>query len=461
MFETQIGPTGGFRGFLRPETAQGHFVNFKHLLDFNNNRLPFGSASIGLGFRNEIAPRSGLLRVREFTMAEIEFFVDPENKKHKKFGLVADMKLPLWSAKNQLSNQGIETDMTLREAVNNKIIDNETLGYFLGKTYLFLIGIGIRKDGVRFRQHTPKEMAHYASDCWDAEIETSYGWVECAGHADRTCYDLSHHSKSSGVDLVAARPLKEAKVIKGVRLMPNKGSIFKDFKDNKEKAKKLCEILDKCTDEDKENYMKEYEANGKIEVDVDGEKLILDKEKNEIKMERFEQNVHEEKFFPSVIEPSFGIGRIVYCVMEHCFKVREKDARRTYFDFPPVVAPYKASILPLIENDEFFKFIEPIRKVLVQNGISYKIDAVDSIGRRYARTDEIGVPFGITIDDITLKDNTVTLREIDTMKQIRVPINDVGTIIKNVCNRLEKWEDIVKKYPAFEQAKKDEKEDKE
>ena len=115
----------------------------------------------------------------------------------------------------------------------------------------------------------------------------------------------------------------------------------------------------------------------------------------------------------------------------------------------------------MIENEEFFKFIEPIRKVLVQNGISYKIDAIDSIGRRYARTDEIGVPFGITIDDITLKDNTVTLREIDTMKQIRVPINEVGNIIKNVCNRLEKWEDIIKRYPAFEQAKKDDKEEKE
>lgn len=103
----------------------------------------------------------------------------------------------------------------------------------------------------------------------------------------------------------------------------------------------------------------------------------------------------------------------------------------------------------------FLKFVEPIRKVLVQNGVSYKIDEADSIGRRYARTDEIGVPFGITIDDITLKDNTVTLREIDTMKQIRVPIDEVGTIIKNVCNRNEKWEDIVKKYPAFEQAKKE------
>lgn len=355
MFETQIGPTGGFRGFLRPETAQGHFVNFKNLLNFNSNRIPFGSASIGLGFRNEIAPRSGLLRVREFTMAEIEYFVDPQHKEHKKFHTLKDLKLPLWSAKNQLSNGPIETDMTLGEAVEKKIIDNETLGYFLGKTYLFLTGIGIRKDGIRFRQHTPKEMAHYASDCWDAEIETSYGWVECAGHADRTCFDLSHHTEASGVELVASRLLKETKVIKGVKLLPNKGSIFKDFKDNKEKAKKLCEKLDRTSEADKEKYMQEYEKTGKIEVDVDGEKFVLDKEKNEIKMERFEQNVHEEKYSPNVIEPSFGIGRIVYCVMEHCFKVREKDARRTYFDFPPAVAPYKASILPLIENEEFFE----------------------------------------------------------------------------------------------------------
>ena len=142
--------------------------------------------------------------------------------------------------------------------------------------------------------------------------------------------------------------------------------------------------------------------------------------------------------------------------MEHCFKLREKDARRTYFDFPPVVAPYKASILPLIENDEFFKFIEPIRKVLVQNGVSYKIDAADSIGRRYARTDEIGVPFGITIDDVTVKDNTVTFREIVTMKQIRVPIPDVGLLCKNLANRIKKWEDVILRYPAFE-AKKEEK----
>ena len=455
MFETQIGPTGGFKGYLRPETAQGHFVNFRHLLDFNGGRIPFGSASIGLGFRNEIAPRSGLLRVREFTMAEIEYFVDPLHKEHKKFHLVKDLKLPLWSAENQLKLARVSSDLTLGEAVEKKIINNETLGYFLGKTYLFLTGIGIRTDGVRFRQHTPKEMAHYASDCWDAEVETSYGWVEVAGHADRTCFDLSRHTQASGVELVAARPLKEPKVVKGVRVLPNKAMIFKDFKD-KEKAKKLVEKLSKLTEEEKETYMVEYEKSGKVEVDIDGEKLVLDKEKNEIKLERFEQNVLEEKYAPNVIEPSFGIGRIVYCVMEHCFKVREKDTKRTYFNFPPAVAPYKVSILPLIANAEFLKFVEPIRKVLVQNGISYKIDETsDSIGRRYARTDEIGIPFGITIDDVTVKDNTVTLREIETMKQLRVPIDEVGQVIRNVCNRVSKWEDIVAKYPAFETVKKE------
>ena len=455
MFETQIGPQGGFKGYLRPETAQGHFVNFRHLLDFNGGRIPFGSASIGLGFRNEIAPRSGLLRVREFTMAEIEYFVDPLHKEHKKFHLVKDLKLPLWSAENQLNSKGVSSELTLGEAVEKKIINNETLGYFLGKTYLFLTGIGIRTDGVRFRQHTPKEMAHYASDCWDAEVETSYGWVEVAGHADRTCFDLSRHTQASGVELVAARPLKEPKVIKGVRVNPNKASIFKDFKD-KEKAKKLVEKLSKLTDEEKENYMCEYEKSGKVEVEIDGEKLVLDKDKNEIKMERYEQNVLEEKYAPNVIEPSFGIGRIVYCVMEHCFKVREKDTKRTYFNFPPAVAPYKVSILPLIANEEFLKFVEPIRKVLVQNGISYKIDDTgDSIGRRYARTDEIGIPFGVTIDDVTVKDNTVTLREIETMKQLRVPIEEVGVVIRNVCNRVTKWEEVVAKYPAFEAAKKE------
>ena len=254
MFETQIGPSSLIKGYLRPETAQGHFVNFRKLLEFNCGRIPFGSASIGLGFRNEIAPRSGLLRVREFTMAEIEYFVDPQNKDHKKFSYIKDLKIPLWSSDNQMNHKPIIKDKTIEEAVNEKIIANQTLAYFVSKTYLFLTGIGIREDGIRFRQHTPREMAHYALDCWDAEIETSYGWIEVAGHADRTAYDLSHHTAASGVELVAARQLKEPIIKQVLKATINKADLFKKMKD-KQKAKAIVEQLEKVTKEELENIL--------------------------------------------------------------------------------------------------------------------------------------------------------------------------------------------------------------
>jgi len=222
MFDTPIGPQGAIKGYLRPETAQGHFVNFRKLLEFNGGKIPFASASIGLGFRNEISPRSGLLRVREFTMAEIEHYVDPLNKNHKKFSLVKDMKLPLWSGKNQKDGSGVINDLSLEDAVAQKTIDNQTLAYFLARTYIFLTRIGVSTSGIRFRQHTEKEMAHYASDCWDAEVETSYGWIEVAGHADRTCYDLSAHSKVSGVELCASRLLPKPVLKKVIRAVLNK-----------------------------------------------------------------------------------------------------------------------------------------------------------------------------------------------------------------------------------------------
>jgi len=358
MFDTQIGPTGGIKGFLRPETAQGHFVNFRKLLEFNGGKIPFASASIGLGFRNEISPRSGLLRVREFTMAEIEHYVDPENKSHKKFNYVKHLKLPLWTAGNQKLHKGV-VDISLEEAVQEKLIDNETLAYFLARTYLFLTTIGIRKDGVRFRQHTDKEMAHYASDCWDAEVETSYGWVEVAGHADRTCYDLGNHTRESGIELVAAKPLKQPIVKKLVRVNLNKGNMYKTFK---EKKKVIESFLEKLSDAEKDDLLKEYEANGNITIQAEGESFTLGKEI--VTLERYEITQVEEKFLPGVIEPSFGIGRIVYCVMEHCFGVRENDEKRTFFSFPPVVAPYKVSIIPLVHDTEMLNFIEPISKIM-------------------------------------------------------------------------------------------------
>ena len=173
MFDTQIGPTGQFKGFLRPETAQGHFLNFKRLLEFNNDQMPFASASIGKSFRNEISPRQGLLRVREFTMAEIEHYVHPDRKSHEKFCDVKDVELPLYSKAAQLEGAG-PTTMTIGAAVTQKLVDNETLGYFMVRIYKFLELIGVDTKRVRFRQHMDNELAHYATDCWDADIHTSF-----------------------------------------------------------------------------------------------------------------------------------------------------------------------------------------------------------------------------------------------------------------------------------------------
>lgn len=203
MFQTPIGPSGALKGYLRPETAQGQFVNFAKLLDFNQQQMPFASASIGKSFRNEISPRAGLLRVREFLMAEIEHFVDPAGgKKHHRFDEVKDIELILLNRHTQLAGQTHIQKMRIGKAVADGVVDNETLGYFLARIHLFLKKIGVDQSKIRFRQHMANEMAHYAADCWDAELLTSYGWVECVGCADRSAYDLSVHAKKTGAPLV-------------------------------------------------------------------------------------------------------------------------------------------------------------------------------------------------------------------------------------------------------------------
>lgn len=198
MFQTNIGPDNGSPAYLRPETAQGIFLNFKRLLEYNQGRLPFAGVQIGTSFRNEISPRSGLLRVREFQMAEIEHFIDPKDKSHPRFASVADIEIPLYTAKAQTSGSK-PLFMKIGAAVSEGVINNETLGYFMGRIFLFCMRIGINPLKLRFRQHMDNEMAHYACDCWDAECKTSYGWVECVGCADRSCYDLQCHAQASKV----------------------------------------------------------------------------------------------------------------------------------------------------------------------------------------------------------------------------------------------------------------------
>ena len=164
----------------------------------------------------------------EFTMAEIEHFVDPNDKSHPKFENVANLEIYLYSASNQMNGESAQL-IRLRDAVHSKLINNETLGYFIGRIYLFMTKIGIDQRRLRFRQHMSNEMAHYACDCWDAECKTTYGWVECVGCADRSCFDLTQHAKFSGERLVAERPLGTPKKVQVNEVQAHASVISKSF----------------------------------------------------------------------------------------------------------------------------------------------------------------------------------------------------------------------------------------
>lgn len=352
MFGTSIGPTGLVKGFLRPETAQGIFVNFKRLLEFNQGKLPFAAAQIGNSFRNEISPRSGLIRVREFTMAEIEHFCDPNLKDHPKFADIADYEMTLYSACNQMDGKSAER-VKIGDAVKTGLVANETLGYFMARIQMFLIKVGILPTRLRFRQHMNNEMAHYACDCWDAECLTSYGWIECVGCADRSAYDLTQHTNATGVRLAAEKKLPEPKTVDVTEAIPNKQIIGKAFKKD---AKELTDLLAKMSLDDLKKMDDELNTNNSYSLN----NFTLSRDMVSIKSST--KTVHVEEIIPSVIEPSFGIGRIMYSLLEHRFQMREGDEQRCYFSLPPIVAPLKCSVLPLSNNTEFSPFIKKICK---------------------------------------------------------------------------------------------------
>ncbi|CAO3700052.1 unnamed protein product [Rhizopus stolonifer] len=426
MFESLIGPTGQLKGFLRPETAQGQFVNFKKLLEFNNEKMPFASAQVGRSFRNEISPRSGLLRVREFTMAEIEHYVDPENKNHPKFVDYKDVKLTLLPKDIQLSGKTSTVEMTIGDAVANNVVDNETLGYFMARIHLFLTKIGIKSDRLRFRQHMDNEMAHYACDCWDAEIKTSYGWIECVGCADRSAYDLTVHTKRTGEKLIVREQLAEPRTVELWQVEINKKTFGPKFK---KEAKAVEEALLTLSEDQYAQLAKDLET-GVGFVEVNGQKFEVANDNLTVKRGSVTEYVRE--YTPNVIEPSFGIGRILYSLLEHSWWVREDDEARNVLSFPIVVAPFKCCLLPLSGNTVFEPFVRKFSRELRQAGVSIRTDdSKASIGRRYARNDELGIPFAITIDFDTVEDNTVTLRERDSTKQVRDTFENILKILKD------------------------------
>ncbi|VAH32008.1 unnamed protein product [Triticum turgidum subsp. durum] len=418
MFQTSIGPSGLSAGYMRPETAQG------------------------------------LLRVREFTLAEIEHFVDPEDKSHPKFCDVSDLEFLMFPREDQLTGRSA-TRLRLGEAVSEGTVKNETLGFFIGRVYLFLTQLGIDKDRLRFRQHLPNEMAHYAADCWDAEIECSYGWIECVGIADRSAYDLRAHSDKSGVPLEAHEKFAEPREVEKLVITPSKKELGLAFKGDQ---KMVLEALEAMGETEALGMKAALESKGDVDFKVCtlGKDVTIKRNMVSINMEKKKE--HQRKFTPSVIEPSFGIGRIIYCLFEHCFYQRTgktDDEQLNVFRFPPLVAPIKCTVFPLVKVEKFDVVAKKISKALTTAGISHIIDITGtSIGKRYARTDEIGVPLAITVDSTT----SVTVRDRDSKDQIRVEVEEVASVVKEVTDGQSTWADIMWRYPAHTALATDEEE---
>jgi glycyl-tRNA synthetase len=350
MFATEVGAGGKDKAYLRPETAQGIFVDFPRIYRALGAKLPLGVGQIGKSFRNEIAPRQALMRLREFTQMELEYFFNPAEAKHPNFAKVAKQKVRVLSASAQKAGESGAKEYTCAELVEKNIAPNEIVAYFMARTFSFYEAVGLRRDKFWFRQLLPNEMPHYSKGNFDIEVETSYGNIELMGLAYRTDFDLASHGKASSQDL---------------------------------------------------------------SVHIEGVGRVL----------------------PHVVEPSFGVDRLFWALLEHSYRQGGGAEKRDWewFDFPPLIAPFDACVFPLMKKEGLDEKAHAVADELRHEGLSIFYDESGSIGKRYARADEIGVPYCITVDYESKEKNVVTIRYRNDGKQDKeVPIKGLGEKIRQL-----------------------------
>ena len=358
MFKTFVGPVENEKSiaYLRPETAQMIFVNFKGVLETSRAKLPFGIAQIGRAYRNEISPRDFLFRVREFEQMEIEYFIKEEDINNCPFltDEILDFELNVLSREMQEKGES-HKKMSIREALDKGIIKTRWHAYWIYEMVKWFIDLGVNPEKLRIRQHLKDELSHYALDTWDIEYCFPFGWKEIHGMANRTTYDLSQHMKFSGKDL-----------------------------------------------------------------------RYFDEEKR-------------ERITPYVVaEPSQGVDRAFLVFLIDAY-TKEED--RVVLKLHPRLAPYKVAVFPLVKKDGLDEIAKEVHSMLKKHFTSF-YDEKGSIGRRYARQDEIGTPFCITVDYQTKEDNTVTIRDRDSKEQVRVKIENLIDVLGKLINEEIKFEEL-------------------
>ncbi|WP_254542952.1 glycine--tRNA ligase [Halomarina pelagica] len=413
MFATNIGPGSASPGYLRPETAQGIFVEFPRLKEYARGQLPFGVGQIGTAYRNEISPRRSLIRVREFTQAELEHFVDPE-RDEPPLHRVADVEVPLYSAEAQRADDGGIETTTIGEAVESGVIGSPWVAYYLGVARDWYERVGVDMERFRYRQHLAGERAHYASDCWDAEAELDGNWIEITGFAYRGDYDLTKHGQHADDDFTVFRQYDEPITVERATVDPDMSVLGPEFGGA---AADVAEELERLAATDESAF--EGEA---VTVEVDGEAYEIPTEAAGFAVE--EVTEAGEHVTPHVVEPSFGVDRVFYTVLDHALREDEVDGEaRTYLELPAELAPTTVAVLPLMSKDGLDDRAREIVEDLRAAGTGVDYDDSGTIGRRYRRQDEVGTPYCVTVDYESLEDDTVTLRDRDTTDQVRVPID--------------------------------------
>ncbi len=431
MFGTNIGPGSTTPGFLRPETAQGIFVEFPRLKEYARGQLPFGVAQIGPAYRNEISPRRGLVRLREFTQAELEVFIDP-TQTEPPLEQVADVEVPLYSAPAQEAD-GTLQEIPVQEAVDEGIIGDPWIGYYLGLAREWYAAIGVDMDRFRYRQHLAGERAHYAADCWDAESEVAGAWIELTGFANRADYDLSKHTEHSTEEFTLFQPYDDPQTVEQPSVSPDMSYLGPEYGTA---AADIATALEKLAENDPDAFTAEA-----VTVEIDGDSYEIPREQTGFTIE--ETTVTGEHITPHVIEPSFGIDRLVYTVLAHTMADDEVDDEpRTVLRLPPDVAPTTVGVFPLMTQDGLADRARTLAENLRAKGITVTYDDSGSIGRRYRRQDEVGTPYCLTVDYDTLSDDTVTIRDRDTARQRRIAVNDIPSLLAELTDEDREFESI-------------------
>jgi glycyl-tRNA synthetase len=418
MFSTQVGASNMSTVYLRPETAQGIFWNFASLLRANRGKVPMGVVQLGLGYRNEIAPRQALIRMREFHMGEVEVFVAPHEKGWPRFGQVADTPCLF------LSSDGAQHLSTFGEMAAAGTIKSQVLAHFMAAALEVVLGWGMDGDRVRYRQHMPDEMAHYAADSWDLEVETSLGWIECVGVADRGDFDLTRHQEYSGADLSVFVPFDEPKEVEVDVIVPDFKALGPTFR---KEAAAVGEAM-------KAAAPTQVGPDGNLTVEVAGKRVTIDKML--FRMERRTVKKTGESFVPHVIEPSFGFDRLLLALLDGAIRSTVKEGEPyTILSLAPRVAPVTVSVFPLMPKDRLDEVALSVHHALHSAGIDAAYDGAGTIGKRYARADEVGTPWCVTVDYESLADKAATLRHRDTQVQERVPIADIPARVLQLLHR--------------------------